>query len=125
MLANEFFDRSRRPASEIGDRAGDRHRLAARMLVGRNREGALEIALADRGLFYQVLLPEFSPNSAETCHGEIVKTLSVEMGLSTNMVLLYVAAIRFADGSSWHMPSHDEFEKRITTEWRRVATQGW
>ena len=42
MLANEFGDRPWRPACELGDGARDRHRLAARTLIGGDRESALD-----------------------------------------------------------------------------------
>jgi len=47
MLANEFGDGSRRPAGEIRDRSGDRHRLAAGTLIGGDREGALDDGRGD------------------------------------------------------------------------------
>ena len=47
MLANEFGDGSRRPAGEIRDRAGDRHRLAAGTLIGGDRQDALDDGRGD------------------------------------------------------------------------------
>ena len=41
MLANEFGNCSWRPACEISDRTGDRHRFAAGTLIGGDRKGAL------------------------------------------------------------------------------------
>lgn len=77
------------------------------------------LQLGDRGRWYQGLLPEMPATSSTSCHGDMVKVITMEFGLPIQRHIVYVAEVRFANGSVWTFPNHDAFVRQVSREWRQ------
>jgi hypothetical protein len=81
------------------------------------------ISLSDRRRTFQIVVPPMTPASETVCHGHPVKSVLFPPGLATEELLLYVESVTSEGGQVWKLSEHEQFVRRITSEWQAKGRQ--
>jgi hypothetical protein len=80
------------------------------------------ILLKERGQYAQLTMPAVYVEKARKCDSNAVTRASPTRRFAPSGMLLYVAKVKFKDGSVWAV-NNDEFTLSVVREWQRRTAQ--